>query len=300
MEERLRGRVALVTGASSGIGEATAELLAERGARVAVAARRRDRLDQLAARIRGNGGEALVLCADFAEEAQAQRAVADAESHFGRVDILVNNAGVMYLEPIESADLRRWRHMVELNLLGLIAATQAVLPGMRKRRDGHVVNVASTAGRLSMAGAGGYAATKFGVVGFSEALRKETYKDNIRVTVIEPGVVETELREHVQRVDALVLDQRLLERALALDDVDEVVHHAPLAPHDEVEVAQPDIEVDDRDLLAAAGEPDRERGARGGLAHAALAGGDDDDFSQGVVLGIGDWGFGIGDGSGTD
>jgi NADP-dependent 3-hydroxy acid dehydrogenase YdfG len=197
MEERLRGRVALVTGASSGIGEATAELLAARGARVAVAARRRDRLDQLAARIRGEGGEALVLCADFAEESQAQRAVAEAESHFGRVDILVNNAGVMYLEPIESADLGRWRHMVELNLLGLIAATQAVLPGMRQRRDGHVVNVASTAGRLSMAGAGGYAATKFGVVGFSEALRKETYRDNIRVTVIEPGVVETELREHV-------------------------------------------------------------------------------------------------------
>ena len=193
----LQGRVALVSGASSGIGEATALALTAQGARVALAARRRERLDALAARIATAGGDALVVVADFADEKQAQRAVADAEAHFGRLDILVNNAGVMYLEPVDSADLGRWRHMLELNLLGLIAATQAALPGMRRRRDGHIVNVASTAGRLATANAAGYAATKFGVVGFSEALRKEVYQDNIRVTVIEPGVVETELREHI-------------------------------------------------------------------------------------------------------
>ena len=197
MSEQLRGRVALVTGASSGIGEATALALVAQGARVAVAARRRDRLGALAARIAAAGGEALVVVADFAEEAQAQRAVVETEAHFGRVDILVNNAGVMYLEPVDSADLGRWRHMLELNVLGLIAATQAVLPGMRRRRDGHIVNIASTAGRLAAPNAAGYAATKFGVVGFSEALRKEVFKDNIRVTVIEPGIVETELREHI-------------------------------------------------------------------------------------------------------
>ena len=201
MSGALRGRIALVTGASSGIGEATALALAAQGARVAVAARRHDRLDALATRIRAAGGEALVVVADFAEEAQAQRAVAEAEAHFGRLDVLVNNAGVMYLEPVDSADLGRWRHMLELNLLGLIAASQATLPGMRRRHDGHIVNVASTAGRLASANAAGYAATKFGVVGFSEALRKEVFKDNIRVTVIEPGVVETELREHIAHAD---------------------------------------------------------------------------------------------------
>lgn len=201
MSAPLAGKVALVTGASSGIGEATARELATQGAQVAITARRHDRLDALAARIVKDGGHALAITADFADTAQAHAAVAQTEQHFGRLDILINNAGVMYLEPIESADLGRWRHMLELNVLGLIAATQAALPGMRKRRDGHIVNVASTAGRIAAAGSGGYAATKFGVVGFSESLRKEVFQDNIRVTVIEPGVVETELREHIAHAD---------------------------------------------------------------------------------------------------
>jgi NADP-dependent 3-hydroxy acid dehydrogenase YdfG len=217
MNDRLEGRIALVTGASSGIGEATALALAARGAHVAVAARRRDRLDSLAQRIQADGGKVLVVSADFADEVQAQRAVAETEAHFGRLDILVNNAGVMYLEPVESADLHRWRHMLELNVLGLIAATQAALPGMRARRDGHVVNIASTAGRLATANAAAYAATKFGVVGFSEGLRKEVFKDNIRVTVIEPGAVATELREHIahpatqQAIDAWANSMRQLQ-----------------------------------------------------------------------------------------
>lgn len=197
MANPLSGRVALVTGASSGIGEATALALAEQGARVAISARRRDRLDALAARLATLGAEPLVLEADLLKEAEAQRIVHETEAHFGRLDVLVNNAGVMYLEPVAEADLGRWRQMLELNVLGLIASTQAALAGMTARRDGHIVNIASTAGRIANPNSAAYSASKFGVVGFSEALRREVYQHGIRVSVIEPGVVETELRDHI-------------------------------------------------------------------------------------------------------
>ena len=197
MSSELQGRIALVTGASSGIGFATAIALARAGAKVAVAARRRGRLEAVAAQIRTAGSEALVVEADFGIESEAQRAVHETEAAFGRLDILVNNAGVMYLEPVIEADLARWRRMFEINVLGLIAATQAALPGMRARSDGHIVNIASTAGRLATPNAAAYAGTKFAVVAFSESLRKEVYRARIRVSVIEPGVVETELRDHI-------------------------------------------------------------------------------------------------------
>ncbi len=198
----VEGRVALVTGASSGIGEATVEVLARGGAKVVAAARRKDKLDALVSRITSAGGEAFALTADVSTPEAAAQMVRDAEAHFGRVDILVNNAGVMYLEPTAEADLGRWRHMLELNVLGLIAASQAALPGMRARRDGHIVNIASTAGRVANPNSAGYSASKFAVVGFSEGLRKELVKDRVRVTVIEPGVVETELRDHVVHEEA--------------------------------------------------------------------------------------------------
>jgi len=197
MGKRLQDRIALVTGASSGIGAATALAFAEAGAKVAIAARRRDRLDELAKSLAALGAEPLVLEADLLDEHAAQRIVADTEKHFGRLDILVNNAGVMYLEPVAEADLGRWRRMLELNVLSLIASTQAALAGMRARKDGHIVNIASTAGRVANPNAAAYSATKFGVVAFSEALRREVYADGVRVSVIEPGAVATELREHI-------------------------------------------------------------------------------------------------------
>ena len=195
--KRLDGRIALVTGASSGIGEATALAFAEAGAKVAIAARRKDRLQALADRLAPLGAEPLVLDADLLDEHVAQKIVADTEAHFGKLDILVNNAGVMYLEPVAEADLGRWRRMLELNVLSLIASTQAALAGMKTRRDGHIVNVSSTAGRIANPNAAAYSATKFGVVAFSEALRREVYADNIRVSIIEPGIVQTELRDHI-------------------------------------------------------------------------------------------------------
>ncbi len=192
-----KDRIALVTGASSGIGAATARELARLGATVVATARRRDRLEELTAQIAAAGGNARARAADFTVESEVRDVVASVEAEFGRLDVLVNNAGVMYLEPIETASMTRWRQMFELNVLAMMTATQAALPGMRARRDGHIVNVSSTAGRMSNPGSGGYSATKFGVGAFSEALRREVHKDNVRVSVIEPGIVATELREHI-------------------------------------------------------------------------------------------------------
>ncbi len=232
MGKRLENRVALVTGASSGIGEATALSLAAEGAKVVASARRKDRLDELVAKIRAAGGEARALVADFGDENDAARAVRETEAAYGRLDILINNAGVMYLEPVIDADLGRWRRMLELNVLGLIATSQAALPGMRQRRDGHIVNVSSTAGRVANPNSAGYSATKFGVVGFSEALRREVYKDNIRVTVVEPGAVATELRDHVGHAETKQAINSWAEamRQLQSDDIAEIILFAVSRP----------------------------------------------------------------------
>ncbi|MDR7117201.1 SDR family NAD(P)-dependent oxidoreductase [Caulobacter sp. BE254] len=228
----ISGRAALVTGASSGFGEAVALGLARAGVKVALAARREDRLQALARRITEAGGQAKVIVADFTDEAQAQRAVREAEAAFGQLDILINNAGVMYLEPVASADLARWRSMIELNLLGLIAATQAALPGMTARQDGHVVNIASTAAHVSNPLAAAYSATKFGVLGFSESLRKEVHKSNIRVTVISPGMAATELRDHiaVDAIQATINEAAAAMRQLTAEDVADAILYAVTRP----------------------------------------------------------------------
>jgi len=193
----LAGRKALVTGASSGFGEATARTLARAGAEVAITARRADRLEALAKTIAGEGGKAHVVVADFLRQEDVVRAVAEAEAAMGGLDILINNAGVMYLEPIADADLGRWRDMIELNLTALITASQAAARSMAKRGAGDIVNISSTAGRTANPNGAGYSATKWAVVGFTESLRKELVPAKVRVTVIEPGVAETELRDHV-------------------------------------------------------------------------------------------------------
>jgi NADP-dependent 3-hydroxy acid dehydrogenase YdfG len=217
MSKILAGRVALVTGASSGIGVATARALAAAGAHVSIAARRQDRLDALARDLEKSGVKALVLAADLLREEENRRIVAATEAHFGRLDILVNNAGVMLLSPVDGANSDDWRRMLELNVLAPMVSSQAALPGMRARGDGHIVNISSTAGRIANPNVSGYSASKFGIVAFSESLRREVYKDKIRVTVIEPGIVETELREHIphagtkQAIDAFAASVRQLQ-----------------------------------------------------------------------------------------
>lgn len=201
---RLDGTVALITGASSGIGEATARALAAQGAAVALVARRKERLDQLATEVRERGGRALVIECDVTDQAQAQAAVERIVAELGRLDTLVNNAGVMLLGPIVDAPLEEWDRMVRLNVQGLLYTAHAALPHLLKaaadgpRQVADLVNVSSVAGRIARLGSGVYNTTKFGVVAFSESLRQEVTKRHVRVSVVEPGVVATELQSHMR------------------------------------------------------------------------------------------------------
>jgi NADP-dependent 3-hydroxy acid dehydrogenase YdfG len=192
----LTGTVVAVTGASSGIGEATALACARAGAAVALAARRGDRIDALAERIVSDGGRAIAVPTDVGEESQAQAFVQRAHSELGRLDVLVNNAGVMLLGPIENAPTEEWRRMIHANVFGVLYCTHAALPLMRSQGSGHIVNVSSVAGRVARAGSGVYNLTKFGVGAFSESLRQEAVALGVRVTLVEPGAVATELAGH--------------------------------------------------------------------------------------------------------
>ena len=197
IESELAGKVVIVTGASSGIGEATAELLASNGAQVVLAARRTDELNAVAERIESDGGTALVVPTDVTEDDDIDALVTQTVEEFGTIDILVNNAGVMLLEPLDEADRENLRQMIEVNLLGLMNLTHAALPTMQEQDSGHIVNISSTAGRKAGAKCSGYNATKFGVNAFTEAVRQEVTTEGIRTTIVEPGAVDTELQDHI-------------------------------------------------------------------------------------------------------
>jgi len=232
MEQSLTGTVALVTGASSGIGEAAAAALAAAGASVALVARRRDRLDGLAARIRDEGGTALVLDADITDQAAVHEVVQRTMEEAGRLDIVVNNAGLMLLGRIEGADTLRWRQMLDLNVAALMNLCHAALPHLLQaaqnepRRIADIVNVSSVAGRVARAGSGAYNATKWAVNAFSEALRQEVASRHVRVSLIEPGAVDTELASHNTDPDVLAALQRRfgsIERLASADIADVIV-----------------------------------------------------------------------------
>jgi clavulanate-9-aldehyde reducatase len=228
----LEGRVAAVTGASSGIGAATALALSHAGAAVAVGARRTDRLEVIAERLEEPH---LVYQVDVADEAQAGAFVRAAYDELGGLHILVNNAGVMLLGPVSGADTTEWRRMIDVNLLGLLYCTHAALPLMERQGGGDIVNISSVAGRSAGAGGAVYNMTKFGVHGFSEALRQEALHANVRITIIAPGHVDTELQG--QNVNPVV--RAGLERAreeigevLSPEDIaQEIVHAVSRPPH---------------------------------------------------------------------
>jgi NADP-dependent 3-hydroxy acid dehydrogenase YdfG len=199
----LPGAVALVTGASSGIGAATARRLAAEGAAVALVARRRGRLDELAARVEAGGGRALVIEADITDDERAAAAVEETVEGLGRLDVLVNNAGVMLLGTALHTSVDQWDRMVALNVTGLLHVTHAAVPYLidaastSPRRVADIVNISSTAGRVARPGSSGYNLTKFGLAGFSEALRQELVPERVRVAVVAPGTVATELVDHL-------------------------------------------------------------------------------------------------------
>jgi NADP-dependent 3-hydroxy acid dehydrogenase YdfG len=215
MTTRLGGSVTLVTGASSGIGEATARALAAQGSAVALVARRKDRLDALAAEIGESGGRALAIEADVTDQDQAIAAVKRTVGELGRLDTVVNNAGVMLLGPVVGAPTEEWDRMVSLNVQGLLYVAHAAVPHLLEaaesspRRVADLVNVSSVAGRVTRVGSAVYNLTKHGVGAFSDSLRQELARRHVRVSLIEPGAVTTELATHLRPEIREQLIQRL-------------------------------------------------------------------------------------------
>jgi NADP-dependent 3-hydroxy acid dehydrogenase YdfG len=227
MDLDLSGKVVAITGASSGIGEAIAVACAGAGARVSLAARREDRISALAERLGG-----LAVATDVGEKDQARAFVERTESELGPIDVLVNNAGVMLLGPIADAPTDEWRTMVHANVFGVLYCTHAALPGMLERGSGTIVNMSSVAGRFARLGSGVYNLTKFGVNAFSESLRQEATERGIRVIVVEPGAVATELIDHNREgvremITSALADVEKLEAA----DIANAVLYAIAQPH---------------------------------------------------------------------
>lgn len=199
----IANQVVVITGASSGIGEATAHLLGERGAKLVLGARRLDRLQKLAADINAAGGEAIAVATDVAKRADVDNLIQAAQDKFGRVDVLVNNAGIMPMAAMAKRKVDEWDRMIDVNIKGVLYGIAAVLPGMRERKHGHIINLSSVAGlRVSAGGGTVYSATKFAVKAISEGLRIEVGPDGIRVTTLYPGAVASELVDGSSDVEA--------------------------------------------------------------------------------------------------
>jgi NADP-dependent 3-hydroxy acid dehydrogenase YdfG len=197
MNENISGKVVVITGASSGLGEATGTLLAKQGAIVVLGARRADRIDSLARALTGAGGKALSVATDVRDREQVKRLVDTAVKSFGRIDVMLNNAGVMPLAPLERLKTDEWDQMIDVNIKGVLNGIAAALPYMKDQKSGHFINVSSVYGHKLGPDATVYCATKFAVRALSEGLRQEVKPYNIRTTVISPGAVATELLEHI-------------------------------------------------------------------------------------------------------
>lgn len=197
----IRDKVVVITGASSGMGAAAARHLAAQGAAVVLGARRSGRIEALAAEIAQAGGKAIAVTTDVTRRGDLKALVDAAVETFGRIDVLINNAGVMPLSPLDRLKVDEWDQMIDVNLKGVLYGIAAALPYMKAQKSGHIINLSSVAGHKLFGGSAVYSATKFGVRALSEGLREEVAPDNIRVTIISPGAVRTELLEHISEKD---------------------------------------------------------------------------------------------------
>lgn len=227
----IANKVVIITGASSGLGEATARMLADKGARLMLAARREDRLKTLTESINDNGGDARYQVTDVTDK-QAVQALADqTRTIFGRIDVLIANAGLMQLAPLDKLKIDEWDDMIDINIKGVLYSLGAVLPTMREQESGHIINLSSVAGHTVFPGAAAYCATKYAVKAISEGIRQEA-NGEIRATNISPGAVETELTEHITDPDAREGADELYSVAIGSDAIARAVTYAIEQPGD--------------------------------------------------------------------
>ena len=207
MTNNIAGKVIVITGASSGMGEAAARHLAAKGARVVLGARRSDRIEAVAAEIAGAGGQATAVATDVTKREDVRELVDRAVETYGRIDVLINNAGLMPLSPMDRLKVDEWDRMIDVNLKGVLYGVAAALPHMQQQKSGHIINLSSVAGHKIFGGSAVYSATKSAVRVISEGLRQEMAPHNIRVTIISPGAVKTELLEHITEADVQKANQ---------------------------------------------------------------------------------------------
>ncbi|WP_240935538.1 SDR family oxidoreductase [Hymenobacter sp. HDW8] len=201
MENNIKGKVVVITGASSSMGEAAAKHLSALGATVVLGARRADRIETLAQEIQDNGGQALAFAVDVTQRDQVKGLVDAAFVQFGRVDVILNNAGIMPLSPMDRLNVEEWDTMIDVNIKGVLHGIAAVLPYMKDQKSGQIINTSSVAGHKVFTGSAVYSATKYAVRALTEGLRMEVKPYNIRTTIVCPGAVKTELLEHITEAD---------------------------------------------------------------------------------------------------
>jgi NADP-dependent 3-hydroxy acid dehydrogenase YdfG len=232
MSDNIQGKVIVITGASSGLGEASARLLSAQGASVVLGARRQDRLQSLEGELTGSGGKAIAIPTDVTHYEQVKKLVDAAVQAYGRIDVMINNAGLMPQSPLERLKIDEWDRMIDVNIKGVLYGIAAALPYMKQQKAGHIINVSSVAGHKVGPGFAVYAATKHAVRALSEGLRQEVKPYNIRTTVISPGAVATELPDSVTEPDVAERVRKAYEIAIPADSFARAVAFAISQPED--------------------------------------------------------------------
>ena len=233
MENNIRGKVVVITGASSGMGEAAAKHLSALGATVVLGARRADKIEKLAKEIRDNGGQALAITMDVTKREQVKAMVEATVQKFGRVDVILNNAGIMPLSPIDRLNVDEWDKMIDVNIKGVLNGIAAVLPYMKEQKSGQIINTSSVAGHKVFNGSAVYSATKYAVRALTEGLRMEVKPYNIRTTIVCPGAVKTELLEHITEEDIQQANKDYVGAVgISADSFARVVAFAIMQPED--------------------------------------------------------------------